>query len=427
MVIKTCAGRSILAYYIDWTRPSRAAISVTTDLITGLTPAIRAVTLEGVGSLSYTHPSPTASLVRENLALFPSQSEFLRHPNMRFFSVGGLLVILCSVLPVSAIHAADGDSDQAASPSTKRIVLIAGPRSHGYGAHEHYAGCRLLAETLRESKPDYEITVFKNGWPEDNVDQIADADTVVVYCDGGRRHLLNRHIEEFGEVMKSGVGLICLHYGVETTKGETGDAFLDWIGGYFEAGWSVNPTWEADFTALPDHPISSGVKPFKINDEWYFHMRFREGMEGVTPILSAHPPEDTMRRPDGPHHGNPFVRKAVAAGEIQHVAWAAEREGGGRGFGFTGGHFHWNWADENFRKVVLNAIVWTAHGEIPEDGVSSDNPSQEKLEENQDEPKPSAQSKKNSAQSKKPSAKNKKKDAKSKKKSPRKDAAEVSP
>src|SRR5690606_34762961 len=121
---------------------------------------------------------------------------------------------------------------------------------------------------------------------------------------------------------------------------------------------------------------------------WYFHMRFREGMEGVTPILSAVPPENTMSRPDGTHSGNPHVRAAVAQRQPQHVAGAAERPGGGRGFGFTGGHFHWNWGDDNFRKVMLNAIVWAAHGEVPAEGIGTPTPSQEELAANQDEPKP---------------------------------------
>ncbi|MCO8120123.1 DUF1080 domain-containing protein [Stieleria sp. TO1_6] len=270
----------------------------------------------------------------------------------------------------------------------KKVVFIAGNPSHGYGAHEHYAGCRLLATALQSAMPAYEVEVFQNGWPEAGAKAIEDADTIVVYCDGGGRHLLNPHVDEFDPLMKKGVGLVCLHYGVETPAGKTGDAFLDWLGGYFEANWSVNPHWEASFESFPKHPISNGLKPFKINDEWYFHMRFRDGMDGITPILSAHPPESTMSRPDGPHSGNPAVRKSVAAGEIQHLAWASERDGDGRGFGFTGGHFHWNWADDNFRKSVLNAIVWTAHGEVPADGVSTQTPSQQQLEANQDEPKP---------------------------------------
>lgn len=277
-----------------------------------------------------------------------------------------------------------------ASPAAKRIVFLAGRPSHGYGSHEHNAGCRLLAGALAEAMPEYAIEVVKFGWDgHDGQDMSAleGADCVVVYCDGGKRHLLNPHIEQFDKLMDQGVGLVCLHYAVETPIGETGDAFKKWMGGYFETDWSVNPHWVASFETFPDHPIASGVKPFKINDEWYFHMRFRDEMKGVTPILSAHPPESTMLRKDGAHSGNPHVRKAVAAGEIQHVAWAAEREGGGRGFGFTGGHFHWNWADPNFRKTVLNGVVWAAHGDVPAQGVEVANPTEEELEANQDEPK----------------------------------------
>jgi hypothetical protein len=41
----------------------------------------------------------------------------------------------------------------------------------------------------------------------------------------------------------------------------------------------------------------------------------------------------------------------------QVVAWAVERNGGGRGFGYTGGHFHLNWANDTVRKMVLNAFM----------------------------------------------------------------------
>ena len=51
--------------------------------------------------------------------------------------------------------------------------------------------------------------------------------------------------------------------------------------------------------------------------------------------------------------------------------WCIERQDGGRGFGFTGGHFHKNWGDENFRKVFLNALLWVAKAEVPADGVQS--------------------------------------------------------
>jgi putative membrane-bound dehydrogenase-like protein len=268
----------------------------------------------------------------------------------------------------------------------KKVVFVSGRPSHGYGSHEHYAGCLLLAKEL-EKTLGYDCPVVKHGYPKDT--SVFDgADAVVVYCDGGGGHLLNRKLEEFDELMKKGVGLGCIHYGVETTKGPAGDKFLDWIGGYFEPHWSVNPHWTAEYKKFPDHPVTRGVKPFAIQDEWYYHMRFREGMKGVTPILSALPPAETLRRGDGAHSGNPDVRKAVAAGEPQHMMWVAERPDGGRGFGFTGGHFHWNWGDDNFRKVVLNGIVWIAKGETPAKGVTTETPTREDLEANQDEPGP---------------------------------------
>ena len=60
-----------------------------------------------------------------------------------------------------------------------------------------------------------------------------------------------------------------------------------------------------------------------------------------------------------------------------------ERADGGRGFGFTGGHFPDNWANDNFRKVVLNAFLWSAHVEVPVNGVES-KVSAEELEANLD-------------------------------------------
>lgn len=272
--------------------------------------------------------------------------------------------------------------------AAKNVVFVAGKRSHGWDSHEHYAGCLLLAKRLQQAVPEFRVSVYRNGWPTTGIKAFEGTDAVVVYCDGGKGHYLNPHLEEFDQLMDQGVGLVCVHYGVEVPKGDSGNALLEWIGGYFETHYSVNPHWTAKFESLPDHPISRGVKPFEINDEWYFHMRFRETMRGVTPILSAHPPASTMKRADGPHSGNVQVRAALQRKEIQHVAWAAERKGGGRGFGFTGGHNHGNWANDDFRKVVLNAIVWTAHGEVPDDGVVTPSPSRSELDENQDYPKP---------------------------------------
>ena len=45
----------------------------------------------------------------------------------------------------------------AAAQEAKTIVLITGRPSHGYGAHEHNAGCTLLAKELMAALPRLSI------------------------------------------------------------------------------------------------------------------------------------------------------------------------------------------------------------------------------------------------------------------------------
>jgi type 1 glutamine amidotransferase len=248
----------------------------------------------------------------------------------------------------------------------KKIIFIAGPCSHGPGEHEHNAGCRLLSAELNKNAGDLvETTVFQ-GWPSDTT-VLETASSIVLYMDGGQGHLAIKHLNHLSALMKKGIGLTCLHYAVEVPVEKGGPEFKNWLGGYFETFWSVNPTWEGEFKTLPKHPVTNGVKPFTLYDEWYYHMRFQENMKGVIPILTAIPPASTLDRKDGPHEGNEFVRKEQ--GKPQHVAWLTQRADGGRGFGFTGGHYHKNWGDANVRKLVLNGIIWTAKVNVPAGGV----------------------------------------------------------
>jgi hypothetical protein len=300
----------------------------------------------------------------------------------------------------------------------KNVLLIAGRPSHGAGEHEHNAGIQLLAAGLKQGAANLvDLEVSLGGqWPTDAA--IAKADAIVIYSDGGNGHPALPHLDQLAKKMAAGCGFVCLHYAVEpayeragwlsvdgkpvspppagrSSVGKGAGEFKDWLGGYFEQHWSVNPHWLADFKSLPDHPASRGVKPFATSDEWYFNMRFRDGMDGVTPILAAVAPEATMNRGMGTHNGNPEVRQQVLeAKQPQVVAWAVERKDGGRGFGFTGGHFHKGWANDNQRTLVLNAIVWSAKAEVPAGGITTKF-TDEELAANQDpkgkpKPKPAA-------------------------------------
>ena len=241
----------------------------------------------------------------------------------------------------------------------KKIVMVAGAPSHGIGEHEYNAGTRLLKKCL-DRQPNVVTTVYSNGWPHDPT-AFDNADTILLYMNGGAKHpVIHRNrLTEIDQLMSKGVGLCCAHYAVEVPKEKGGPDLIKWIGGYYETDYSINPTWMAEFKTLPTHAVTSGVEPFTIRDEWYYNIRFPEGQTNVKPILEAIPPDGTRGTAAAKQH----------PGRSEVLAWTVERPDGGRGFGFTGGHFHANWANPNFRKLVLNALLWTAKADVPKTGV----------------------------------------------------------
>lgn len=280
----------------------------------------------------------------------------------------------------------------ALSAADRKLVLIAGPMSHPPLAHEFKAGVMLLNKRL-QGVPGLKTVVATNGWPTKMVDGkavddssvLADADAVFIYSDGGGGHpaLQGDRLEALRALMKRGGGLGFAHYAVEVPAGKGGPEWKEWIGGYYEDKFSVNPMWEPEYTALPEHPITRGVKPFKTTDEWYFNIRFRENKAGVKDILVA-TPSDKVR--DGPYvfPSGPYPHVQAAKGQPETMMWAVERPDGGRGFGFTGGHYHRNWQNDQQRKLLLNALVWLSKLDVPADGIASAPVSDTELMENLD-------------------------------------------
>ncbi|MCY3021487.1 MAG: ThuA domain-containing protein [Planctomycetota bacterium] len=276
-----------------------------------------------------------------------------------------LLKLLC-VLVVLSVAA----SAPTASAEDKKLVLIAGKPSHGPGDHEFRAGCLLLKKCL-DKFPGLQVVVESNGWVSDP--KVFDgAAAVVLYSDGagGNPFIQGDHAKVIGELAKKGVGVGMMHFAVEVPKDNGGPQFLEWTGGYYEDRFSCNPMWSPDYQTFPQHPITRGVKPFSCNDEWYMHIRFRPDMKGVTPILIAKP-SDKVR--DGPYvwPKGPYPHIQADKGKDEYMMWCVEREDGGRGFGWTGGHYHKNWLNDNYRKTVLNALAWVCKLEVPAQGVDS--------------------------------------------------------
>ena len=290
-----------------------------------------------------------------------------------------LLTLTWALIATLALNEAD-----------KNVVLIAGKPSHPSGMHEFRAGMMLLQQCLAQT-PGVKATLHSNGWPE-KADAFDGADAIIIYCDGGGKHpaVQENHREILGALAQKGVGIGFMHYGVEIPATNGGPEFLKWIGGYYESNYSCNPMWSPEYQNFPDHPVARGVKPFSNRDEWYFNMRWPESQQGITPILTAKPSTEVRGGPYVSPKG-PYPHIVAAAGRTETMMWVYDRPGGGRGFGFTGGHTHSHWGDDNQRKVVLNAMLWVAHAEVPKGGVNS-KVSAEQLAANLD-PKPAPKKK----------------------------------
>lgn len=273
------------------------------------------------------------------------------------------LTFLVLVLMVHSIQAA----------GEKKILLIAGKPSHGPGDHEFRAGCLLLKQCL-DRVPGIQAEVHDMGWPKDE-SAFDGVHAVLIYADGGDGHpaIQGDRLGKLQSLADKGVGLGFAHYACQVPKGEAGDTFQRWIGGYYEHEFSVNPMWTPAFTSFPSHPVTRGVKAFAVLDEWYFNMRFTEDMKGITPILVAKASADVRGGPyvwpKGPY---PHIEAAKDRDEI--MMWVKENENGSRGLGFTGGHKHVNWYNPDCRKVVLNGLLWLAKADVPSEGVTCDLP-----------------------------------------------------
>ena len=209
------------------------------------------------------------------------------------------------------------------------------------------------------------VEVHTNGWVDD--DKTLDtADAVVFITSGSDRRkgdhplLTGDRLALLDKQAKRGCGVGLIHWATFVPKDKAGDKVLDWVGGYFDyetgpkpRGWySKITTTTAKVVPSSGHPAGRGLEPFDLKEEFYHHIKFREKDARLTPLLTAPIPGE---------------------GD-QVVAWGVERADGGRGFGFTGGHFFANYEDDNFRRFVLNSLVWLAKAEVPAKGVASEVP-----------------------------------------------------
>ena len=277
------------------------------------------------------------------------------------------------ILLALSLHPALVQADAAPKePAAGRnIVLIAGPKSHGpvgNGTHDYGWSVCLLRVMLENSniKNQIAVTHYLDGWPK-AASATDRADTIMIVSDGrdGDKFSEALHLESEDRVryvdrlMKRGCGLITFHFSTFAPEAYA-DKALDWTGGYFKWETAEQKQWYSNIVikdaqvhlATTDHPVARGLKPLKMREEFYYNIKFKDGDAALKPIWTV-----------------PDLKGRETGGNV--VAWARERTDGGRGFSTTCGHFYDNWEHAEFRKLILNALAWTAKVEVPPGGVES--------------------------------------------------------
>jgi len=265
-----------------------------------------------------------------------------------------LLTLLAAAAPGADPPMPNGHKleQQPADPNATKIVLVGGSNYFKAGEHDYLAGAAVLADLLKQS-PGV-APVLAADWPT-KAETFAGAKAVVLFVDGGAKHavLKGNRAAEVQKLIDAGVGLVQLHQVADYPK-DMGERARAWVGGSWEAGSGQRAHWVHEFKTFPDHAVCRGVTPFKIDDGWLFKNRFVDGKSGVTPVLRTVNPKG----------------KDSEADDGAIVAWAYDRPGGkGRSFTFTGAHLHASFAEEGYRRLLVNAILWSAGRDVPASGA----------------------------------------------------------
>jgi hypothetical protein len=234
-------------------------------------------------------------------------------------------------------------ADVRAAEGTVKILLIGGDRDQAAEAHEFTPGCEILAKCLRQTKGVE--AVVSHGWPKD-AGMLKDVKAIVVFAPKGGNMLFDGpQKRQASEMLKNGVGLVAIHTGTAADQGEVAEAWLNALGGWFHSE-SKQAVQNAKFRQFDsEHPICRGWDEFVLRDEYLTNLRF---LREANPVL-----------------------KAQIDGKEEVIAWAYDRpeSKNGRSFGLVPGHFHAGFAEEPFRRCLVNAILWSAHVEVPKGGA----------------------------------------------------------
>lgn len=233
----------------------------------------------------------------------------------------------------------------------RQILMVGSKPDHPFATHMYEHECKLLVACLNHNHGVSARYVAE--WPPSD-QQLESVDAIVFYSSPAGSVLLKQpNRARFDKLMRDGVGFVAIHWatGVGYDKISEGqperDQFKSWLGGWFRRPPCDIAIDRTDLRVIDRrHPISRGWEEWKIHDEFYLDPVLHENAK---PLLAI-----TLR------------------GQEHVVGWTFERRDEGRSVGITLGHFHHNFARAGFRRLLVNAVLWSAGVEIPEQGANVD-------------------------------------------------------
>jgi hypothetical protein len=237
----------------------------------------------------------------------------------------------------------------------KIIYFMAGAKDHAWPSRHETEKDLLVLQRCLDSVSNIRgvkiVTRFIYKRTAVDIDDMKDAAAIVIessaeYSSKERTHplfppnenkktydkdVLN-YLDQVDSLHKAGMGIVVLHWAVAAENHKALNLYTNWFGGGYVPGFSQNPLgmWTiTKFMVVPGDPRR-------------------------TDLLMGEAPKTNM----GP----------VAP---RLVTWAYE-DGKARALMYGGMDYHSALLQENYRRFLLNAIVWAAGIEVPKGGVKSE-------------------------------------------------------